>query len=147
MHLLWRALKKKKYWYSLSGFLTCTENYSQTGFHSNGNNVVLPLEDRWYWLYLCRFTWEESMATHSSILVWRIPQTEQPGRLQSVGLHRAGHDWSDLPPCIWPKGRGSSAHLTWTHMFPLQHARVVLITLTQHGPASAGSVVYFFWVS
>ena len=32
------------------------------------------------------------MATHSSILAWRIPWTEEPGRLQSMGLQRAGHD-------------------------------------------------------
>ena len=32
------------------------------------------------------------MATHSSILAWRIPQTEEPGRLQSKGSQRVGHD-------------------------------------------------------
>ena len=36
------------------------------------------------------------MATHSSILAWRIPQTDEPGRLQSMGVQRVGHDWSDL---------------------------------------------------
>ena len=35
---------------------------------------------------------EEGIATHSSILVWRIPQTEEPGGLQSIGLHRVRHD-------------------------------------------------------
>ena len=35
---------------------------------------------------------EKRMATHSSILAWRIPQTEGPGRLQSMGLQRVGHD-------------------------------------------------------
>ena len=35
---------------------------------------------------------EEGMATHSSILVWRIPWTEEPGRLQSMGLQRVGHN-------------------------------------------------------
>ena len=35
---------------------------------------------------------EEGMATHSSILAWRIPWTEEPGRLQSIGLQRAGHN-------------------------------------------------------
>ena len=39
---------------------------------------------------------EEEMATHSSILAWRIPGTEEPGGLLSVGSHRVGHDWSDL---------------------------------------------------
>ena len=36
------------------------------------------------------------MATHSSILAWRIPWTEEPGGLQSIGSQRVGHNWSDL---------------------------------------------------
>ena len=39
---------------------------------------------------------EEEMATHSSILAWRIPWTGEPGRLQCMGLWRVRHDWSDL---------------------------------------------------
>ena len=35
---------------------------------------------------------EKDMATHSSILVWRIPQTEEPGGLQSMGLQRVEHN-------------------------------------------------------
>ena len=35
---------------------------------------------------------EKEMATHSSILVWKIPWVEQPGQLQSVGSQRVGHD-------------------------------------------------------
>ena len=35
---------------------------------------------------------ENEMATHSSILAWRIPWTEEPGRLQSTGSQRVGHD-------------------------------------------------------
>ena len=35
---------------------------------------------------------EEGMATHSSILAWRIPWTEEPGRLQSIESHRVGHN-------------------------------------------------------
>ena len=35
---------------------------------------------------------EEEMATHSSILTWRIPWTEEPGQLQSMGLQRVRHD-------------------------------------------------------
>ena len=37
---------------------------------------------------------EKEMATHSSILAWRIPWTEAPDGLQSMGLQRAGHDWA-----------------------------------------------------
>ena len=39
---------------------------------------------------------EKEMATHSSILAWRIPETGEPGGLPSMGLHRVGHDGSDL---------------------------------------------------
>ena len=39
---------------------------------------------------------EKGMATHSSILAWRIPGTGEPGGLSSMGSHRVGHDWSDL---------------------------------------------------
>ena len=35
---------------------------------------------------------EKEMATHSSILAWKIPWTEEPGRLQSMGSQRVGHD-------------------------------------------------------
>ena len=36
------------------------------------------------------------MATHSSVLAWRIPGIGEPGGLPSMGSHRVGHDWSDL---------------------------------------------------
>ena len=39
---------------------------------------------------------EKEMATHSSDIAWRIPGTGEPGGLPSMGLHRVGHDWSDL---------------------------------------------------
>ena len=39
---------------------------------------------------------EEGMATHSRIRAWRIPWTEEPDGLQSIGLPRVTHDWSDL---------------------------------------------------
>ena len=41
-------------------------------------------------------TLEKEMATHSSVLAWRIPRTGEPGGLPSMGSHRVGHDWSDL---------------------------------------------------
>ena len=39
---------------------------------------------------------EKEMATHSSVLAWRILGTGEPGGLPSLGSHRVGHDWSDL---------------------------------------------------
>ena len=42
---------------------------------------------------------EKVMATHSSILAWKIPWTEEPGRLQSMGPQRVGHDWATFFHC------------------------------------------------
>ena len=63
----------------------------------------------WTWLSGFTFTWlsgftftfhfhqlEKTMATHSSILAWRIPGTEEPGGLLSMGSNRVGHYWLDL---------------------------------------------------
>ena len=53
------------------------------------------------WLSNFTFTFhfhalEKEMATHSSVLAWRIPGTGETGGLPSMGLHRVRHDWSDL---------------------------------------------------
>ena len=53
---------------------------------------------------------EKEMATHSSVLAWRIPGTGEPGGLPSMGLHRVGHDWSDLAAAAYPLTR--SCHPT-----------------------------------
>ena len=44
-----------------------------------------------YILYICNIS-EKAMAPHSSTLAWKIPWTEEPGRLQSMGSLRVGHD-------------------------------------------------------
>ena len=43
-------------------------------------------------IYMMLTTSEKAMATHSSTLAWKIPWTEEPGRLQSMGSQRVGHD-------------------------------------------------------
>ena len=43
---------------------------------------------------------EKAMATHSSTLAWKIPRTEEPGRLQSVGSLRVEHDWTTSLSCF-----------------------------------------------
>ena len=47
-----------------------------------------------FFLGLFCFYLEKEMATHSSTLAWKIPWTEEPGRLQSMGSRRVGHDWA-----------------------------------------------------
>ena len=53
---------------------------------------------------------EKEMAIHSSILAWRIPWTEEPGRLQSTGSQRVGHDWATSPS---PSDSWSCLHRLW----------------------------------
>ena len=59
------------------------------------------------WTRLSDFTFtfhfhalEKEMASHSSILAWRIPGTVEPGRLPSMGSHRVGHDWNNLAAAV-----------------------------------------------
>ena len=49
---------------------------------------------------------EKEMATHSIVLAWRIPGTGEPGGLPSMGLHRVGHNWSDLAAAAAATRRG-----------------------------------------
>ena len=51
---------------------------------------------RGFYLSAGKIPLEEAVATCSSILAWRIPWTEEPGGLQSIGLHRVRQDWSNL---------------------------------------------------
>ena len=44
----------------------------------------------------CFHALEKAMATHSSVLAWRIPGTGEPGGMPSMGSHKVRHDWSDL---------------------------------------------------
>ena len=55
------------------------------------------------------------MATHSSILAWRIPWTEKPGGLQSIGLQRVGNDGSDFSRHARGSSKvtGRSATVSW----------------------------------
>ena len=68
---------------------------------------------------------EEEMATHSSTLAWRIPWTEEPGGLQSMGSHRVRHDLkhgivperkSDFPRVTWPVSDGHKPPGTTSHV-------------------------------
>ena len=59
---------------------------------------------------------EEGMATHTSILAWKIPWREEPGRQQSIALHKVGHDWSNLACMhIASKVSGLKQLFNWTH--------------------------------
>ena len=58
---------------------------------------------------------KKAMATHSGTLAWKIPWTEESGRLQSMGSHKVRHDWSDLA-CMHALEKEMATHsssLTW----------------------------------
>ena len=68
---------------------------------------------------------EKEMATHSSVLAWRIPGTGEPGGLLSMGSHRVGHDWSDLAAAaaaewtlnpIWLVSLKKKISCLWKHL-------------------------------
>ena len=49
-------------------------------------------QEAWLQSLVCDDPLEEEMATHPNTLAWKIPWTEEPGRLESMGSQRAGHD-------------------------------------------------------
>ena len=53
-----------------------------------------PMQETWVWYLGQEDPLEKGRAAHSSVLAWRIPWTEEPGRLQSMGSQRVGHDWA-----------------------------------------------------
>ena len=79
--------------------------------YSRGNQsetISLPMQETqktWGWSLGQEHTLEEEMETHPSILVRRVPWTEEPGRLQSMGSLRVRHDW-----VVW-------LTLTWKHVY------------------------------
>ena len=54
--------------------------------------AVQETQEMWVQFLVWEDPLEKGITTHSSILAWRIPWTEEPGRLQSMGLQRVGHD-------------------------------------------------------
>ena len=82
------AMERGAWWAPVHG----VTDPKESGDHTHTQSLVLALTDK---LYLCWFL-EKEMATHSSVLAWRIPGTGEPGGLPSMGSHRVRHDWSDL---------------------------------------------------
>ena len=62
------------------------------------NSPAMP--ETWVWSLGWEDPLEEGMATHSSMLAWRILWTEKPGRLQATGSQRAGHDSAQFLPSL-----------------------------------------------
>ena len=116
-------------------------SYSCTKGESNGNPLQYscleyPMDrGAWWvsvhgvaksWTRLSDFTFTfhfhvlgKEMATHSSVLAWRIPGTGEPGGLLAMGSHRVGHDWSDLAAAAsTPSVQFSSVQFSRSIQFP-----------------------------
>ena len=94
---------------------------------------------------------EEGMVTHSIILAWRVPWTEEPGGLQSIGLQRLRHDWSNLAQmhtrtanlCLifWETVKHLSTYPQWLHHFtflPAMHKLLPILVYTYY---------FLFWIT
>ena len=77
------------------------------------------------------------MATHSSVLAWRIPGTGQPGRLPFMGSHRVGHDWRDLAAAAHNR---ALINICWIHI----GENVWIIGLISYSSVQLLSCVWLF---
>ena len=74
--------------------LICILLWNRWGFLGDQMVMTLPaMQETQVWSLGWEDTLEKGMATHSSTLAWRIPRSENPGGLQSMGLQGVGHDW------------------------------------------------------
>ena len=78
-----------------------TEPLHFLSFCGAGSSLVAQLvkslpamQETWVWSLGQKGPLEKEMATHSGTLAWKIPWTEEPGRLLSMGSRRVGHDWA-----------------------------------------------------
>ena len=86
-----RILPRRRQWHPTPVLLPGkSHGWSLVGYSPWGLKELDTTE----WLHFHAL--EKEMATHSSVLAWRIPGMGEPGGLPSMGSHRVGHDWSDL---------------------------------------------------
>ena len=74
-------------------FIFCAVRCTPTSFHFFITNLP-AMKDTRVWYLGWEDPLEKGLETHSSILAWRIPQTEEPSRLRSMGSQRVGHNWT-----------------------------------------------------
>ena len=75
-------------------FFVCNFMWSWASVVAQMVKNLRAMPEIWVWSLSREDPLEKEMATHSSILAWRIPWTEEPGRLQSMGSQRVGYNWA-----------------------------------------------------
>ena len=83
---------------------------------------------------------EEEIATHSSILAWRIPWTEEPGGLQSLGLKRVRHDWAHAHTHTCTHANTHAHTLNATYCSSPQEVRIDKNSFLWHGGRPVGAM-------
>ena len=84
---------------------------------------------------------EKEMATHSSVLAWRIPGTGEPGGLPSMGSHRVGHNWSDLAAVA------AAASTSLSHIYRSKICGTLLSVMWMGGEFGGGWIHVYVWLS
>ena len=91
---------------------------------------------------------EKEMATHSSVLAWRIPGTGEPGGLPAMGSHRVGHDWSDLAAAAAVLGCSFPVHIMLSYFIPgFSYFSIILLTSFTLGFVFLGFFFFFFEIN
>ena len=96
---------------------------------------------------------EKEMATHSSVLAWRIPGTGVPGGLLSMGLHRVEHDWSNLAaaaavcffPCYHFWDRMSQHLMSIYYVEGAMWCIIVILSGSLKQPNKVGAIIILEW--
>ena len=134
MHILWVSLSYKETSHIGLGVTLWTH---LTLITSSKISAGLPLWLKWWRVglqsrrpgfdpWVGKIPWRREWLTHSSILAWRIPRTEEPSGLQSTGSQRVGHDWKTNPLSIFykPVSTSSAIRHIWirTYLQPIIYA-------------------------
>ena len=98
--IICRHIYQRRQWHPTPVFLPGKSHgrRSLVGYSPWGHSSRTRLSDFTFTFHFHAL--EKKMATHSSVLAWRIPGTGDPGGLWSVGSHRVGHDWSNLTAAV-----------------------------------------------
>ena len=88
MAVVWNHQKEKKFRSSLSIIIVMSLKFERASQVAQTVKDLPAMWETWVWSLNQEDILEKGMATHSSSLAWRIPWTEEPGRLQSIGLQK-----------------------------------------------------------
>ena len=133
----------------------------QSFFHSGASLVAHlvkkppAMRETWVWPLGWEDPREKGKATHASILAWRIPWTEEPGGLQSMGLQRVRHDWATKHSTSYAStkfykekrdGDGHSLAHIWEHRVTSKWANISSV-FSHFLFLSCSSIVHFSLLS